>query len=71
MNYKKKYTELENDYFNLKREVDRLKLKMRSKETIVKNIIKKLKVEAPYDNFVNNLRRMNFDELVILEDKIK
>jgi hypothetical protein len=44
---------------------------MRSKENVIKSIINKLKIKAPYDYFANSLRRMNFDDLTLLEDKIK
>lgn len=63
-NYKEAYERLERDYNNLK-------LQLRSKETIIKAIIKKLKLTPPYENFASNLKRMNFDDLIILENKIK
>lgn len=57
-------------YENLSQEINRLKLKMRSKENIIRSIIKKLNIQPPYDHFANSLRRMNFDDLALLEDKL-
>ena len=51
---KTKEEELKEENRRLKREINNLKLQMRSKETIVKNIIKKLGIILPYDNFANN-----------------
>lgn len=55
----------------LKKEIKELKLKLRSKEQIVKSIIKKLRVEKPYKNLANSLHRLNLEDLSLLESKIK
>jgi hypothetical protein len=55
----------------LQRENDYLKLQMKNKETIIRGIIKKLKIDPPFDNFINNLKRINFDYLIILDEKLK
>jgi hypothetical protein len=68
---KTKEEKLKEENRRLKKEINNLKLQMRSKETIVKNIIKRLGIIPPYDNFANNLKRINFDDLTLLESKIK
>lgn len=62
MNYKE-------EYFKAKKEITRLGLKLRSKDGVIRSITKKLGISDP--NLANNLKRMNFEELLILEEHLQ
>lgn len=70
VNYKKEYERLLEENESLKAQNEKLRMAMRSKESIIKNIIKKIDIKPPYDTFIDSLRRMNYDDLWILEENI-
>ena len=55
----------------LQKEVKRLRLQMRTKENIVRSIIKKLNIKEPNSNLSRSLGRLNYEDLELLESKIK
>jgi hypothetical protein len=55
----------------LQKEVIRLRLQMRTKENIVRSIIAKLNIKEPNNNLSRSLGRLNYEDLALLEEKIK